>query len=119
MTALPTKIYADSYALSLCVFARTKSIPKAQRPTLARGLEECSIELLFAARSAGVVASIDQKKVCCARASDSLDKLRIYTQLCKDLGFFSDVAYFEISEKSAEVGKQLGGWIKSIKGRPS
>jgi hypothetical protein len=40
--------------------------------------------------------------------------LRIYAQICKDLGFFSDAAYFEMSEKSAEVGKQIGGWLKSF-----
>ena len=114
MSMLPTKIYADSYALALGVFTRTKSIPKAQRPTLSRGIEECSFELLCATRATGVAGAVEHKKKCCQRASDALDRLRIYAQLCKDLGFFSEAAYFEISEKSAQVGKQLGGWIKTM-----
>lgn len=112
--ALSTKIYADAYALSINIFQRTKSIPKAHRPTLGRGLEECSLQLLFEVRAAGVTTAPEQKRNSCRRASAALDRLRIYAQICKDLGFFSDAAYFEMSEKSAEVGKQIGGWIKSF-----
>ena len=112
--ALSTKIYADSYALSVSIFQRTKAIPKAQRQTLARGLEECSLELLFAVRAAGVAGLVEHKRLACHKASDALDRVRIYAQVSKDLGFFSDTAYFELSEKSAEVGRQLGGWLKSL-----
>ncbi|MEI8028074.1 MAG: four helix bundle protein [Pseudomonadota bacterium] len=112
--ALSTKIYADSYALTLTIFQRTKAIPKAHRPTIGRGLEESSLSLLFEVRSAGVAHAIEQKKQSCLGASNALDRLRIYAQVSKDLGFFSDGTYFEISEKTGEVGRQLGGWLKSM-----
>lgn len=112
---LQTKIYADAYALSITVFERTKAIPKAHRPTLARGLEESSLQILFEVRAAGVATANEQRRDACLRASDALDRLRIYAQVSKDLGFFSDTAYFEMSEKSGDVGKQLGGWLKSLR----
>lgn len=117
-----TKIYADAYALSLCIFQRTKAIPKAQRPTLGRGIEESALRVLCSVRAAGVAGAGEARRRACLDASDALDRLRIFTQLSKDLGFFSDVAFFEISERSAEVGRQLGGWLKAARGtgiRPS
>lgn len=112
---LQTKIYADAYALSITVFERTKAIPKAHRPTLARGLEESSPEILLEVRAASVATANEQRRDACLRASDALDRLQIYAQVSKELGFFSDTAYFERSEKSGEVGKQLGGWLKSLR----
>jgi hypothetical protein len=112
--ALSTKIYADSYALSLLIFQRTKAIPKAHRPTLGRGLEESSLKLLIDVRSAAVANALSPKRQSCLEASNALDRLRIYAQISKDLGFFSDITYFELSEKTGEVGRQLGGWLKSM-----
>jgi len=72
-----TKINFYSCALSLCIFERTKAIPKAQRHTLARGLEECSLQLLFCVRAAGVASASAQKKNSCLQASEQQGKLRI------------------------------------------
>jgi hypothetical protein len=110
-----TKVYSDAYAMALLIFQRTKSIPKAQRPTLGRSIEEATLELLTALRAASVAESHSQKKHHCLRASDALDRLRIFAQLLKDLNCFSENGYFEISEQSAEVGRQLGGWLKVLK----
>jgi hypothetical protein len=64
-TALSTKIYADAYALSLVVFTRTKSIPRAHRVSLARGLEVSALELVFGVRQAGVVGMPAAKRNGC------------------------------------------------------
>lgn len=111
-----TKAYADTYALTIEVFKRSKSIPKAQRPTLGRGIEEACLEILTSVRLAGVSGSPSQKRVLCQRASDALDRVRIFVQLLKDLGCVTEQSYFSINEKSSEVGRQLGGWMKSLKG---
>lgn len=110
-----TKVYADAYSLSLKIYKRTKSIPKAQRPTLGRNIEEATLELLTALRAASVADSHSQKRVHCLKASDALDRIRIFSQLLKDLDCFSETAFFEISENSSEVGRQLGGWLKVLK----
>ena len=60
-----------------------------------------------------MVADLCTEKEILKSASDALDRLRTLSQICKDLSFFSDSAFFEISEKSALVGKQLGGWLKN------
>lgn len=108
-----TQAYADSYALCLIIFQRSKAVPKAQRPTLGRGLEEAALNLLFAIQRAGFARDLEGKKELLKNASDALDRLRTISQLCKDLCFFSDSSFFEISERSAVVGRQLGGWLRS------
>jgi len=47
--------------------------------------------------------------------SIKLDKLRILIRLSKDFKFISIRQYKFVSETINEVGKMLGGWIKSIK----
>jgi len=43
-----------------------------------------------------------------------LDKLRILIRLSKDFKFISIRQYEFVSGEINEVGKMLGGWIKSV-----
>ena len=47
------------------------------------------------------------------KISVELDKLRILIRLSKDLKFISIRQYKFAAEKINEIGKMLGGWIKS------
>lgn len=44
-----------------------------------------------------------------------LMKLRVYLRLSFRLGFLPSKKYEVWSEKLIEIGKMLGGWIKSVK----
>lgn len=48
------KLYKDLYQISLHVFHRTKSFPKALRPTLGRKIEEAALNCLLSIRKASV-----------------------------------------------------------------
>jgi len=55
------------------------------------------------------------KKPYLKQISVELDKLRILIRLSKDLKFISIRQYQFIAEKINEIGKMLGGWLKSCK----
>lgn len=46
----------------------------------------------------------------------NLTILRYYIRLSRDLGFLPLKKYEVWSEKLVEIGKMLGGWIKSVNG---
>lgn len=49
------------------------------------------------------------------KISIKLDTLKILVRLSKDSGSVNDKRYFLLQLKTSEVGKMLGGWIKSVK----
>ena len=44
-----------------------------------------------------------------------LEKLRYYTRLCYELGFYNSTKYRTIMENIQEIGRMNGGWLKSMK----
>ena len=46
-------------------------------------------------------------------------KLRAYLRLSHNLGFLPRKKYEIWSEKVVEIGKMLGGWLKSVKRQSS
>jgi hypothetical protein len=44
-----------------------------------------------------------------------LEKLRFQTRLCKDMTIISARQYGYLCERIDEVGKMIGGWLKSIR----
>jgi hypothetical protein len=49
------------------------------------------------------------------RSADvTMTKLRTYLRLCHDLELLSDGQYAHAARMTTEVGRLLGGWIKSV-----
>ncbi len=47
------------------------------------------------------------------KASQKLDLLKVLIRLTKDLKILDNKKYLEIQKRIREIGKMLGGWIKS------
>lgn len=105
------KIYSDCYQATIHVFNRTKSFPKALRPTLGRKMEEASLDCLTSVRKATVSAPSLRMKYLYA-ASESLDELRTLVQLAKDMNAINIAGFSEVSGLTKEIGKEIGGFIK-------
>ena len=88
------KIYADSYQLSVMVFDRTRNFPKHFRPTLARRLEEATLDLMLAIRLATLHR--EARAGALARASQKLDEMRMLLQLSHDMHLLNAPGYAEI-----------------------
>lgn len=111
------KIYADSYQLSVMVFDRTRNFPKHFRPTLARRLEEATLDLMLAIRLATLHR--EARAGALARASQKLDEMRMLLQLSHDMHLLNAPGYAELSRQTTLIGKQVGGFSKAATKGPS
>lgn len=48
-------------------------------------------------------------------ASLNIDLLKILIRLCKEVKVLDDKKYLKLQKKLQEIGKMLGGWLKSLR----
>ena len=92
--------------------------PKSERYSLGAS---CQTELLDIIKSCLQAASSSQpgsKVVHLQQASASLDVLRLLLSLCKDCRCTSNQTCQQLDSKLSEIGRMLGGWLKSISSSP-
>ena len=106
------KIFEKTYDLILWIYSRINKFPKSQRFVLGQQIENTVLEILK-----GIIhANSERNKLLYLKdVSVDLDKLRILMRLSKDLKFISIRQYSFAANKINEIGKMLGGWIKSRK----
>jgi len=90
--------------------------PKSEKFALAADIKRCMDRMLERTIEA-------QKKYYKKTTLQELDveimKLRAYLRLSHNLGFLPRKKYEIWSEKVVEIGKMLGGWLKSVKRQSS
>ena len=103
-------IFEKVYQLVLWLYPTVSKFPKAQRFVLGQQIENTALDILR-----GVIrANAERDKLPLLKnASVDLDTLRILLRLSKDLEFLSVRQYGFAAERVNEVGKLLGGWIRS------
>jgi hypothetical protein len=107
-------IFVKYYDLMAWLIPRTLAFPKSQRGVLARQLQselfriyELMVEAGTRADPLPILAEVDK----------GLIRLRTYLRLCWELKLLSPGQYEHVSRLVTEVGKLLGGWIRSLKGK--
>lgn len=58
------------------------------------------------------------KKTTLQELDVELAKLKVYIRLAHKLGFLPDKKYEVWSSMVVEIGKMLGGWLKTVNGQP-
>ncbi len=105
-------IFVKHYDLMAWLIPRTLGFPKSQRGVLARQMQTelfCIYEnLVDAGASRQPLQSL-------TKADKALIRLRTYLRLSRDLKLLSLGQYEHVSRLTAEVGRLLGGWLKSAK----
>jgi len=103
-------IFEKTYQLVLWLYPTVNRFPKIQRFVLGQQIENTALDILR-----GIIrANAERDKLpLLRRASVDLDTLRILLRLSKDLKIISVRQYGFAAERVNEVGKLLGGWIKS------
>ena len=105
-------IYKKAYDLALFVHRLAITLPREHRYTFGAELKERVLKLLM------LIIRANSQKVkitILEQASEQLEELRILIRLGKDLKIIGIRKYEECSRNFDEIGKQLGGWIKSQK----
>lgn len=78
---------------------------------MGRALEEKSLELAYAIRKSSVYTGKVRLKYL-KIGSSLLDEIKILGQIAKDLKGLSTGSYHEFSKLTAEIGREIGGFIK-------
>jgi len=105
-------IFEKTYELILWLYPTVNKFPKSQRFVLGQQIETAILKILE-----GIIeANQERNKIpYLKQVSIELDKLRILIRLSKDLRFISIRQYGFVADKVNEIGKMLGGWMKSCK----
>lgn len=88
------------------------SFPKKDRYTLGQKCEAVLLELLESIVVASNLSK-QQKLPVLQNASTKVDLLRVFFKLGKDLKVIENNKYVVLDRDLSEIGKMLGGWIKT------
>lgn len=102
------KVFQKHYDFLLWLQTVVANIPISARFTLAQRLENSALAVME-----GIIEANGGEKNALKKASLELDKVRIFTRLAKDLRFIDLKKYENAAVQIDEIGRMLGGWIKS------
>ena len=105
-------IFQKWYKFSLYLIDRVEKFPKISKFTFGDRI----IKIIFDIQELIIEAIYSKNKLeKLYEINISLEKLRIYIRMCNDRLYISLKQYEHISFDLNEVGKMVGGWIKSCK----
>ncbi len=107
-------IFVKYYDLMAWLIPRTLPFPKSQRGVLARQLQSELFRIYELVVEAGTRTD---PLPALAEVDKGLIRLHTYLRLCRELKLLSPGQYEHVSWLVAEVGRLLGGWIKSQQGK--
>ncbi len=103
-------IFAKTSNFLLWLMQHTEKFPKSERFRLAKRIEDASFE--FYEDLIRAVKSSDKKRFLLA-ADLELDKVRLYIRLAHARRLTNHEQYLFAAESLTEIGKLLGGWLKT------
>jgi four helix bundle protein len=106
------KVWQESHALTLKVFANTPKLPAEQQAGLAMQMEAAAINVPKSIAEGFRRRGPRNKAHYYNIAQSSLEGLRYYFILCRDLGY--EIAYPELADRAEQVGRMLDGLIRSM-----
>ncbi|MFA4880358.1 MAG: four helix bundle protein [Candidatus Doudnabacteria bacterium] len=90
------------------------SIPKQDRYTLWQKCENILMETLENILLASQISKAEKLPVL-EKASLKLNSFRIFVRLAKEVKVIDGKKYVLLQENTDEIGRMLGGWIKSVR----
>ena len=106
-------IYHKLYGLYKMLHSYQNGIPKSQRYSLWLKCENITLSLLETLIHIGGCKSEERTKFL-HKMSTQLDLLKVLFRLAKDTLCIDTKQYLVIQDFVQEIGKMIGGWIKSV-----
>lgn len=107
-------IFKKSYDLYKTFHEYRKLIPKADRYTVFERGEDVILDILENIMAASIERPAE-KLLILNKTSSRLNLLRVFVRLLKDTKAFDSKKYITLETNIDEIGRMLGGWIRSIK----
>jgi|SRR3989344_6008841 len=114
MEELDIPITKKLYELYRVFYGYRTTVPKQDRYTIWQKCDDMILGVLEYAVSASRSQKLD-KLVLLEQASSKLNMLRIFIRLMKDTKVIDNKKYTTIQTHIDEIGRMLGGWMRSIK----
>jgi len=111
------KVFTKFYDFTLWLHQKVVKFPKNSRFTLGQRVENIAFEILELVVVANSTFDKKQRLELQKKVGVRLEVLRILMRIAKDLEFINVRSYKFGCEKLLEVGKILGGWMKSTKNK--
>lgn len=111
---LDIPIFKKSYDFLKEFYIFQLDFPKKDRYTIGQRCENYLLDILE-----GIIVAAQSKNNKLAtleRTSAKLDLLKVFIRLASDLEILSDKRYIVCQSYLQEIGRMLGGWIKSTRG---
>jgi len=109
-------IFKKAYSLIKEFYIFELDFPKKDRYTLGQRCESVMLEILEGIMLAAQ-SSKEVKVVILQKVSNKLDILKVLIRLATELNILSEKRYIVCQNHIQEIGKMLGGWLKSTRER--
>ena len=106
-------IFKKIYEMYRNFYNFRSSIPKQDRYTLWQKCENILLETLENILLASQMSK-EEKLPTLEKASLNLNLFRIFIRLAKEVKAIDNKKYLLLQENTDEIGRMLGGWIKSV-----
>ena len=113
MNEFDIPIFQKSYDLYKQLHEYRRLIPKQDRYTVYEKAEQSLLSVISHIFKAGT-ANKESKYILLQRASTELNLLRVFIRLLKDIKAIYNKKYIVIQSEVDEIGRMLGGWIRSV-----
>ncbi len=116
MSELDIPIFKKTYDLYKNFYTHRADIPRQDRYTLWQRSENCILDVLEGVLFASQLSK-EEKLPVLERTSVKLNFLRVFIRLMKDVKAIDTKRYISFETDVDEIGRMLGGWIRSSKER--
>lgn len=104
---------AKAYDLLKHTLPMLDSLPRSQRFTLGDRIQNHLSDLLDLIVEAYYLPAADKRPVL-TRANIRLETLRHYFRLAYERGHYNSLRYQDFARRVDDMGRDVGGWIKSL-----
>ncbi len=105
-------VYKACYDLLLEIFQFTKDFSREYKYTVGESIKKQTVELLTLIFRAN---SRKDKKQVLQEARESIEVIRLFIRLMKDMHEISLKRFVQVNKKVEDVSKQLTGWQKAMR----
>ena len=109
-------IFKKTYDLYRTFYSFRLSVPKQDRYTLWQKSDSILLELLESIMIAGQTGKTTKLPIL-ETASTKLNIVRVFIRLASDIKAIDNKRYVTLESEIDDIGRMLGGWIKSTRER--
>jgi len=107
-------LFQKSYDFYCHLYENLRTVPKRDRYTWGERSEKIALEILILSMRTEYSTHVE-KKECLRKLSLQIDTLKVLLRLGDDLKIFDHKRYIVRSGELVEMGKMVGGWLKTLR----